>query len=78
MANKYSDHMFQLIKSLTKAEKRYFKLFVARHTSSASSPNNAQVLFDLIEKMDLINNVQYLLNNEWGIKEYLKIKIKNR
>lgn len=52
MANKYSDHVFQLIKSLSKAEKRYFKLFVTRHTSSSSSPNNAQILFDLIEKMD--------------------------
>lgn len=52
MANKYSNHVFQLIKSLSKAEKRYFKVFVARHTSSSSSPNNAQVLFDHMEKME--------------------------
>jgi hypothetical protein len=57
MANKYSDHVFQLIKSLSKAEKRYFKLFVARHTSS---PNNAQVLFDLMEKMDSYDEEELL------------------
>ena len=50
MANKYSSHLFELIKSLTKAEKRYFKLFVARHTSSG--PNNAQILFEHMESMD--------------------------
>ena len=60
MANKYSDHVFQLIKSLTKAEKRYFKLFVARHTSSSSSPNNAQVLFNLMEKMDTYDEKELL------------------
>lgn len=60
MANKYSDHVFQIIKSLSKAEKRYFKLFVARHTSSSSSPNNAQVLFDLMEKMDSYNEEKLL------------------
>lgn len=60
MANKYSNHIFQLIKSLTKAEKRYFKLFVARHTSSTSSPNNAQILFDLIEKMDFYDEEELL------------------
>ncbi len=60
MANKYSDHVFQLIKSLSKAEKRYFKLFVARHTSSTSSPNNAQVLFDMMEKMDSYDEEELL------------------
>lgn len=50
MANKYSSHLFELIKSLTKAEKRYFTLFVARHTSAG--PNNAQILFEEIEGME--------------------------
>ena len=50
MANKYSNHLFELIKSLSKAEKRYFKVFVNRHTASGST-NNAQILFDAIDKM---------------------------
>ncbi len=49
MANKYSSHLYELIKSLSKAEKRYFKVYVARHTSS-DSQNNAQILFDSIDK----------------------------
>lgn len=60
MANKYSDHVFQLIKSLTKAEKRYFKIFVARHTSSTSSPNNAQVLFNSMDDMETYNEEELL------------------
>ena len=51
MANKYSNHLFELIKSLSKAEKRYFNLFVSRHSAS-NSPNNAQLLFDAIDKQD--------------------------
>ena len=50
MANKYSNHLYELIKSLSKAEKRYFKVYVARHTAS-NSQNNAQILFDAIDKL---------------------------
>lgn len=49
MANKYSNHVYELINSLSKAEKRYFKVYVARHTAS-DSQNNAQILFDAIDK----------------------------
>lgn len=40
--------MFQLIKSLSKPEKRYFKLYSSRHT--LGEKNNYQVLFDAIDK----------------------------
>ncbi len=49
MANKYSSHLHELISSLTKAEKRYFKIYVSRHTAT-DSQNNAQILFDAIDK----------------------------
>ena len=54
MANKYSSHLYELIKSLSKAEKRYFKVFVTRHTAS-DSQNNAQILFDAIDKQKTYN-----------------------
>ncbi|MEN8928764.1 MAG: hypothetical protein ABF258_06710 [Flavobacteriales bacterium] len=60
MANKYSDHVFQLIKSLSKAEKRYFKLFIARHTAANAAPNNAQVLFDQMDRMETYNEENLL------------------
>ncbi len=50
MANIVSNQLFELIKSLTKSEKRYFKLFSSRHT--IGEENNYCLLFDYIEKMN--------------------------
>jgi tetratricopeptide (TPR) repeat protein len=50
MSNKVSDHLFVLIKSLSKPEKRYFKLFSSRHMSKAK--NTYQLVFDAIDKQD--------------------------
>lgn len=47
---KNSEHLFYLIKSLTKAEKRSFKLFAKNN--SKGSANNYTILFDAIDKMD--------------------------
>ena len=47
--NRSSDALFQLIKSLGKAEKRNFKLFVGRN--SASGDLKIALLFDLLDKM---------------------------
>lgn len=58
MSNKASDHLFQLIKSLNKPEKRYFKVYSGRHTSGDS--NNYQVLFDAIDKQKEYNETQLL------------------
>ncbi len=50
MSKKSTDSLFELIKSLTKSEKRYFKLLSSRHT--IGEENNYIVLFDYIDKMD--------------------------
>lgn len=50
MSNKASDHLFKLVKSLSKAEKRYFKIYTSRHTIGES--NNYHQLFDFIDKME--------------------------
>jgi len=50
MANSYSDTLFELINSLTKSEKRYFKLYSSRHTIGGQ--NNSILLFDFIAKMN--------------------------
>ena len=47
MANKASHQVHELISSLTPAEKRYFKLYADRHSSS--SKNNYSKLFDAID-----------------------------
>jgi len=50
MSNKVSNHLFELIKSLNKSEKRYFKLFSSRHT--IGEENGYLRLFDFIDKMN--------------------------
>lgn len=46
MSKTSSDKIFQLIKSLTKAEKRYFKLYVGKH---GTDKNSHSELFDAID-----------------------------
>lgn len=48
MSNKASDSLHRLVKSMTKPEKRYFKVFSSRHIIGDS--NNYQILFDAIDK----------------------------
>lgn len=50
MSNKASSSLFELIKSLNKSEKRYFKVFSSRHT--IGEENSYIKLFDFIDKMD--------------------------
>ncbi len=49
MSNKSSDSLFKLIKCMTKAEKRYFKVFSSRHIIGDS--NNYLSLFNAIDSM---------------------------
>jgi hypothetical protein len=49
MANRYSDILFQLIRSLEKAEKRHFKLYIKR--SSAKEDLKIIQLFDALDRM---------------------------
>jgi hypothetical protein len=48
MSNKVSDNLHRLIKSLSKPEKRYFKIYASRHT--LGEENNYIRLFDAIDK----------------------------
>ncbi|MBI1836618.1 MAG: hypothetical protein HYR91_05070 [Flavobacteriia bacterium] len=48
MSKKVKESLFELIKSLSKSEKRYFKLLASRHT--IGEENNYVILFDFIEK----------------------------
>ena len=50
MINEQKDNLFQLIKYLTKSEKRQFKLYVGRMGSN----NNAKFLslFNFLDKLD--------------------------
>lgn len=50
MAKPKSDDLFNLIKSLNRSEKRYFKLFV--DSTGGSSPKKYIRLFDLIDQQD--------------------------
>lgn len=50
MSNKVSNHLFVLIKSLSKPEKRYFKLYTSKHLSKAK--NTYEVVFDIIDKQE--------------------------
>ena len=48
MSNKVSDNLHKLIKSLTKPEKRYFKVFASRHV--IGDKNNYLTLFDAMDR----------------------------
>ncbi|MBS1537382.1 MAG: hypothetical protein JST20_06500 [Bacteroidetes bacterium] len=50
---KQTDDLFDLVKSLKKTEKRYFKLYATRHSEEANSVK----LFSAIEKMDEYDDV---------------------
>lgn len=65
MSNKNTDPLFQLIKSLTKSEKRYFKL----HVNRSKNIDDAKFLklFDLIDKQKDYNESK-ILTKEDAIK----------
>jgi hypothetical protein len=73
MANRSTDALFQLIKSLEKSEKRNFKLFVKRN-SSAEELKTIQ-LFDALDKMTEYDEKQLLKKNK-GIKKQQLSNIK--
>ncbi|MBL0342180.1 MAG: hypothetical protein IPP71_15465 [Bacteroidetes bacterium] len=59
MSKQSSDHLFRLIKSLTTAEKRYFKIFAARHT--IGDKNEYVNVFDAIDKQENYNEAKLLV-----------------
>jgi len=50
MPRKSQDHVHRLIRSMSSAERRYFKLFIGRHAPEGGT--NPQLLFDAIAGMD--------------------------
>ncbi|MDN5200701.1 hypothetical protein QQ008_05000 [Fulvivirgaceae bacterium BMA10] len=65
MPNLNSEPLFQLIKSLTKAEKRYFKLLVTRNKSAEDA--KFLKLFDLIDKQQEYDEAK-ILKKESSLK----------
>ena len=55
---KRSDHLFQLVKSLSKSEKRSFKLYAKRHTIGGK--NNYILLFDAIDRQDEYDEIDLI------------------
>ena len=62
MPNRSSDALFQLIKSLEKSEKRNFKLYITRNSSSLDLKSIQ--LFDALDKMDEYDEPQLLNKNK--------------
>jgi hypothetical protein len=58
MSKTHSDQLHRLIHSLTKQEKRHFKIFASRHT--IGEQNNYVHLFDIIEKMKVYDEAALL------------------
>jgi hypothetical protein len=58
MANTVSDNLHRLIKSLSKPEKRYFKIFCSRHI--IGDENNYQILFDAIDRQEVYDEDKLL------------------
>jgi uncharacterized protein YicC (UPF0701 family) len=73
MPNRSTDTLFQLVKSLEKSEKRNFKLYVQRNSSS----ENLKIvqLFDALDKMDSYDE-NLLLQKNKGIKKQQLSNIK--
>ncbi len=62
MPNRSSDALFQLIKSLEKSEKRNFKLYITRNSSSLDLKSIQ--LFDAMDKMEEYDEAQLLNKNK--------------
>jgi hypothetical protein len=69
MPNRSADALFQLVKSLEKSEKRNFKLYVKRNSSSVDL--KVIQLFDALAKMDTYDEVQLLRKNKSIKKQQL-------
>ncbi|RYM36025.1 hypothetical protein ERX46_03250 [Brumimicrobium glaciale] len=62
MSKTASPALFELIKSLTKSEKRYFKIYASRHT--IGEENNGVRIFDFIDQQKEFNEEEIYTNFE--------------
>ncbi len=60
MSSKVNNALHELVKSLSKSEKRYFKLYSSRHT--IGSENNYTRLFDYIDQLDVYDEAILFVN----------------
>jgi hypothetical protein len=60
MSSKVSNALHELVKSLSKSEKRYFKLYSSRHT--IGQENNYIRLFDYIDQLEAYNEDQLFID----------------
>ncbi len=67
MSSKINDFLHELIHSLTKSEKRYFKLLSSRHT--IGDENNYIVIFDFIDKQEVYD--EHLLKIHFAGESFL-------
>lgn len=67
MAKQQTDQLIQLIRSLSKAEKRAFKLYARRNSSGNNGEMKFLMLFDTLDKMKVYDEDQ-LLKKTPGIK----------
>ncbi|MBX2949712.1 MAG: hypothetical protein KF704_10575 [Crocinitomicaceae bacterium] len=58
MSKETQEPLFELIKSLSKSEKRYFKLHISRHSSNGNS--NYATLFDYIDRSGQYNEQEII------------------
>ncbi len=72
MPNRQTDFLFQLIKSLEKAEKRNFKLYVNRN--SGGEDLKIVQLFDALDKMQEYDENQLLKNKSLRKQQLSNIK----
>lgn len=62
MSKLRSDHLFALIKSMRKSEKRYFKI---RTKSGGKEDLKYQLLFDALDRLDTFNEERVIAENQW-------------
>lgn len=73
MARKTSTELFELIKSMTSSEKRYFKIFSSLHT--VGDQNRYMKLFDLIDEQDTYDEAALVKGvNDKGGATFSKLK----
>ena len=62
MAKDHSEHLYALIKSLSKSEKRYFKI---KYKSDQGSDSKYLRLFDEIDKAQEFDEKELIQTNTW-------------
>lgn len=72
MPKERSDHLFTLIKSLRKSEKRYFKV---RNKAQSQDDSKYLMLFDALDKLEEFDEESVIRKNDWiNPRQYSNLK----